>query len=188
MAKNIQQAAIVLLLYFFFALAPHAAYAQMCDPTCANAIECRDKIAKCKEAWDQMESAKKPHVDALHKMESDIAAFQARIISIESDLVKKAAAIAVGEKELEGSLSLASVRIRQFYIRNTLHNPLAMFLSSDSVGSMLRVMAYQYAVINTDKKVITQTALSVKDLEDKKKSLENEKLSIAYKRRNGPSS
>ena len=159
---------------------PRAVLAQSCDPNCANADECRGKIAKCKEAWDQMETAKKPHVDALHKMEADIAAFQLRIKTIESDVAKKAAAIAVGEKELEGFLSVASRRIREFYIRNRLHNPLAMFLSSASIGTTIRIMAYQYAVINTDKKAITQTALSVKDLEDKKKSLETEKASLAY--------
>jgi hypothetical protein len=47
-------------------------------------------------------------------------------------------------------------------MRNTLHNPVAMFLSSDNIGSVLRLMAYQQAVVNTDKKVITQTAISVK--------------------------
>lgn len=168
------------IVYLVFCVFPIPVFAQTCDPNCSNAIECRDKIAKCKEAWDQMETAKKPHVDALHKMEADIAAFQARIKIIESDVVKKAAAIASGEKDLEGFLGIASRRIREFYMRNTLHNPVAMFLSADSVGSMLRVLAYQYAVINTDKKVITQTALSVKDLEDRKKSLENEKSSLAY--------
>ncbi|OGG31194.1 hypothetical protein A3A63_04325 [Candidatus Gottesmanbacteria bacterium RIFCSPLOWO2_01_FULL_46_9] len=171
---------ISLFVYSFIRLLATPVYAQSCDPNCANAIECRDKIAKCKEAWDQMETAKKPHVDALHKMESDIAAFQLRIKTIESDVVKKTAAIAVGEKELEGFLSIASRRIREFYIRNSLHNSLAMFLSSDSIGTTLRIMAYQYAVINTDKKAITQTALSVKELEDRKKSLENEKSSLAY--------
>lgn len=171
---------IGLLVYLFIGLFFAPVYAQTCDPNCTNAIECRDKIAKCKEAWDQMETAKKPHVDALHKMEADIAAFQVRIKTIESDLIKKAAAIAEGEKNLAGFLGVASLRIRQFYIRNTLHNPLAMFLSTDTIGSMLRVMAYQYAVINTDKKVITQTALSVKGLEERKSALENEKSSLAY--------
>ena len=171
---------IGLFVYLFIGLFPSPVYAQSCDPNCSNAIECRDKIAKCKEAWDQMETAKKPHVDALHKMESDIAAFQARIKTIESDLIKKAAAIADGEKDLEGFLGVASKRIREFYMRNTLHSPLAMFLSADSIGSMLRIMAYQYAVINTDKKVITQTALSVKGLEERKAALENEKSSLAY--------
>src|SRR3989338_10583178 len=92
-----------LLLLGFMISSP--VFAQTCDPSCGNAIECRDKIAKCQEAWNQMETAKKPHVDTLRKMEADIAAFQNKIKSIEGDLVKKAKAITAGEKEL-GNLLL----------------------------------------------------------------------------------
>lgn len=155
-------------------------WAQTCDPACANAIECRDKIAKCQEAWNQMEAAKQPHVDTLRKMEADIAAFQKRIKSIEADLVRKAQAIAVGEAELEGLLGVAGRRIRQFYIRSFATNPLTTFFAATNIGSALRALAYDRAVTNEDKKVITQTALSVKDLEDKKRALENERSSLAY--------
>jgi peptidoglycan hydrolase-like amidase len=167
----------VVVLLCSIALPVHA---QSCDPTCSNANECRDKIAKCQEAWNQMEAAKQPHVTALKKMESDIAAFQSRIKTIEADVVKKAAAIEQGEKELAGFLGIAGKRIREFYIRYSLNNPMAMLFSSTNIGSVLRIFAYQQAVINEDKKVITQTALSVKDLEDKKKSLEEERGSLAY--------
>lgn len=170
----------LLICIFAYSLIALPVFAAECDPTCANAIECRAKIAKCQEAWNQMETAKRPHVEALHKMESDIAVFQSRIKTIESDLVKKGAAIAAGEKELAGYLVVSARRIREFYIRNKLNNPFVSFFSSTNIGSLFRVMAYQRAVVNTDKRVITQTALSVKDLEDKKKSLENEKSSLAY--------
>ncbi len=127
-----------------------------------------------------MEAAKKPHVDALRKMESDIAAFQNRIKTIQTDLVRKAQAIAKGEKELEGFLTLANARIRQFYKRGSQANLLTTLLSSSNVGFALRVMAYQQAAVNEDKRAITKTAISVKDLEDKKKSLEQEQSSLAY--------
>ncbi|KKT47460.1 MAG: Amidase enhancer [Candidatus Gottesmanbacteria bacterium GW2011_GWA2_44_17] len=48
-------------------------------------------------------------------------------------------------------------------------------LSSTNIGSALRTYAYQQAVTSEDKKVITQTAMLVKELEDKKKKLEKEK-------------
>jgi SpoIID/LytB domain protein len=126
-----------------------------------------------------MEAAKQPHVDALRKMEADILAFQNRIKLIESELIKKAAAIAIGEKELGGLLDIAGRRIRQFYMRSTKSNPVFIFLSSTNVGSALRSYGYQQAITNEDKKVITQTALLVKDLENKKKALEGEKITLA---------
>jgi len=172
---------ILLFIYFLFVVFPPSpVYAQSCDPTCANAIECRDKIAKCQEAWDQMEAAKKPHADALRKMEADIAAFQSRIKTIENDVAKKTRAIAQGEEELGGLLDVAGRRIRQFYIRSFSTNSMSTFFASTNIGWALRVMAYNRAVTNEDKKVITQTALSVKDLQDKKKALEEEKNSLAY--------
>lgn len=155
-------------------------YAQECDSSCSNAIECRDKIAKCQNAWDQMETAKQPHVDALRKMESDIAAFQNRIKMIEGDVVKKAAAIAENETELGGLLSTVGKRARKFYIRSIWTNPMVTFFSTTNIGSVLRMLVYQQSVINEDKKAITQTALSIKDLEERKRSLEKERFSLAY--------
>lgn len=170
---------ITLCLLILFSL-PRGVSAQVCDPSCTNAIECRDKIAKCQEAWNQMETAKQPHVDALKKMEADIAAFQNRIKSIEKNVVQKAAEIKEGEKELAGLLGVAERRIRQFYIRSFTNTPFVTFLSTENIGMILRTMAYQNAVTEEDKRSITQTAVSVKGLEDKKKSLESERSSLAY--------
>jgi SpoIID/LytB domain protein len=151
-------------------------FAQECDSSCANTLECQRKIAKCQEAWSVMESAKKPHVEALRKMEADITAFQNRIQDIEAELVKKAEAIVKGEKELTGLLEVASRRIRQFYMRTAQSaSPVFSLLSSTNVGTALRVYGYQQAVTNEDKKVISGTAVLVKNLEDKKKTLESEK-------------
>jgi len=175
-------AVIGLFVYSFIRLFPVSVYAQGCiAPSGSDNLDSLNrKIAECQRDWDQMEAAKQPHVTALLKMEADIAAFQARIKTIEGDVAKKSIAIALGEKELAGFMGVASVRIREFYIRNTLHNPIALFFSSTTIADALRVAAYQQAVINTDKKIITQTALSVKELEDKKKTLESEKSSLAY--------
>jgi peptidoglycan hydrolase-like amidase len=173
----------VFIIVAVFLFVP-SVFAQSCDTSACpdpNDVACiGGKIAKCQEEWNQMETAKKPSVEELRKMESQIAAFQARIKTIEVDLVKKAAAIAEGEKELGELLGVASLRIRSFYIRSTANTPFASFLSSMNVGFMLRSMAYNQAVTNEDKKVITETALSVRDLEERKKKLEQEKISLAY--------
>ena len=168
----------LLIVYCFLSIIPFV-YAQSCDSSCGSPDECRDKIAKCQEAWSQMEKAKKPHADALKKMEADIIAFQTRIKGIEKELLKKAAAIAEGEKELGDVLLLAGARIRQFYIRSSTSVPMLTLLSSTNVGSALRSYAYQQAVTSEDKKVITQTAMLVKDLEDRKKKLEKENATLS---------
>jgi len=169
---------VLSIIYFLFSIVPEAR-AQSCDPSCGNPDECRIKIEKCQEAWSSMEKAKKPHVDALKKMEADIKLFQNRIQSIETEMVKKAKAIAEGEKDLGDAMALASVRIRQFYIRTITTVPMLTLLSASDVGTALRSYAYQQAVTSEDKKVITQTALLVKDLENRRMKLEKENATLS---------
>lgn len=158
-------------------------HSQSCDTSNLSSLSLGDlkaKQAKCQEAWNQMESAKRPHVESLQKMEADIKAFQNRIKSIEVDMVKKAMAIDQGEKELGSLLVTTGKRVRQSYMRTYATNPLVTFLSSTNIGFALRNMAYRQAVINEDKREITQTVLSVKGLEDRKKALEAEQSALAY--------
>ena len=179
---------IVISMAFSLVLAllfTRGVYAQECTAQNIQNLNSLDPITlqrmndKCNAALSEMQSAVKPHIDELTKMNAAIAAFQARITQIEADVVKRTAEIVQGEKDLAGSLVIASDRIRQFYIRSYVNNPMYLFLSSGSIGSVLRTLGYQQAAVNEDKKVITQTALTVKDLEDKKAALEKEKASLA---------
>lgn len=170
----------MLLAGYFFA-APYV-FAQECDQaniSTMNLSALADLGKKCQEALNNLQKALKPNIDQLNKMNAAIAAFEARIKTIQADVAKKTIEIAQGEKELEASLLLASGRIRQFYMRSYTLNPMYLFLSSTNIGSVLRTMGYQQAAVNEDKKIITQTALTVKDLEDKKKALEDEKAVLA---------
>jgi peptidoglycan hydrolase-like amidase len=155
-------------------------FAQTCDSSCTNADECRDKITKCQEAWNMMEAAKRPHVDSLNKMEADIAAFQAKIKSIEADMAKKALTIAKDEADMAGMLDNAYARMRQMYKRTAINFPIMLLFSSHDIGETVRGFTYQQSVTNKDKNSITYTALSIRDLEDKKKSLEKEQATLAY--------
>lgn len=168
--------ASILIITALFVLP--GAWAQGCDTSCGDPNECQQKISKCQEEWNAMEKAKAPHVTALNKMETDIAAFQARIKGIESDLVKKAAAILVAEEELSDALALATRRIAALYRRTQTYNPLLPFLTSTNVGSVLRAFTYQHVVIDEDKKLIGQTAVSIRDLETRKAELEKERATL----------
>ena len=135
--------------------------------------------AKCDDAMSNMEKAAQPNRDQLEKMNTAIAAFQARITQIEADVAKKTAEITAGEQDLQGSLTIAYARIRQFYMRSYVNDPMYLLLSSNNIGSVVRNIGYQQAAVNEDKLVITQTAVTVKDLEDKKATLESEKANLA---------
>ncbi len=174
---------IILAVYFF---AAPSVFAQECTPeniarvsTTTDQDFLRGLLSKCGESIQNMENAVKPSRAELDRMNKAIAAFEARIKTIEADVVIKTQEIADGEKELEASLTLAGERIRQFYMRSYTLNPMYLLLSSTNIGSALRTIGYQQAAVNEDKKIITQIALTVKDLEDKKKALEDEKATLA---------
>jgi peptidoglycan hydrolase-like amidase/peptidoglycan hydrolase CwlO-like protein len=174
---------IILAVYFFTA---PSVFAQECTPeniakvpTTTDQDFLRALLNKCGESIQSMENAVKPSRAELDRMNKAIAAFEARIVAIEADVAKKTLEIALGEKELGASLVLASERIRQFYMRSYALNPMYLLLSSTNIGSALRTIGYQQAAVNEDKKIITQIALTVKDLEDKKKALEDEKATLA---------
>jgi peptidoglycan hydrolase-like amidase len=126
-----------------------------------------------------METAIRPHAEALAKMEKDIKTFQEKIAGVEKQLEKKALAIAEADRDLETLVKVAGERMHWFYIRSKSLNPMLMLLSSTNVGSAIRALGYQQAVANEDKKVIVQTAMLVKDLEKKKAALEGEKSTLS---------
>ncbi|MCX6791491.1 MAG: hypothetical protein NT149_00445 [Candidatus Gottesmanbacteria bacterium] len=174
----------MLLAGYFFAAS--YVFAQECTPENISKVSTstdqdflRALLSKCGESIQNMENAVRPSRAELDRMNKAIAAFEARIKTIETDVAKKSLEIALGEKELEASLVLASERIRQFYMRSYTLNPMYLLFSSTNIGSALRTLGYQQAAVNEDKKIITQIALTVKDLEDKKKLLEDEKVTLA---------
>lgn len=170
----------MLLIGFF--LPSSRVFAQECEAAniASMNLEGLTKLSEtCSAALAQMEAAKQPHVTEMNKMEAAIAAFQTRIKAIEADIVKKTAEIAIGESNLSASLEIASERIRRFYVRSYMSNPMYLFFSSGNIGSVLRTIGYQQAAVNEDKKIITDIAVTVKDLEDKKAALENEKTTLA---------
>ncbi|MBI3386004.1 hypothetical protein HY031_02880 [Candidatus Gottesmanbacteria bacterium] len=134
---------------------------------------------KCSQALASMEQAVQPHRDELDRMNRAIAAFQAQIKLISADVVKKTNEIFREEQQLKDVLTIAERKIRSLYVRSYSFTPFTLFFSSGDLGLTLRSFGYQQAAINEDKMTITETAITIKDLEDKKKFLESEKATLA---------
>lgn len=146
--------------------------------TC-NPPEVTEIGAKCADTLASLEKAAQPSRNELDAMNRAIVAFEGRIKTIEADVRVKTTEIGVLENELSTQLVIASAKIREFYIRSFMTNPMYLFLSSNNIGSVLRTIGYQQAAVNEDKKVIARTAINVGDLENRKKALEDEKTSLA---------
>lgn len=176
--KFLRRISIVFILVLFAFWGTTRVYAQACQVG-GDDFSIADRIAKCREAWDQITAAEKPHLDALQKMEADIAAFQARMKVIEANLVVQEASIAQEEKQMNQLLELTYKRVGALYRRTVTYNPLLPFLTSTNVGAVLRAFTYQQVVINDDKKSIAQAAVALADLEARKSKLEKERSTLS---------
>ncbi len=155
-------------------------FAAECETQCGSVEECAQKIGVCQKIWEDVQKAKAPHEATLKKMESDIASFQKRMVSIAAEVNVKEKEIKTGEENLGEQETLLASRVRMAYIRSFMTNPLVLFFSkSQDFGRLMRTLAYQRAVTNEDKRIIIGTVTVIKSLEDKKTSLVSEKETLA---------
>ncbi|HCM37439.1 MAG: Amidase enhancer [Candidatus Gottesmanbacteria bacterium GW2011_GWB1_43_11] len=171
---------LVLTIVLSALIIPFVVLAAECDSNCNSTDECAAKISVCQSIWQDVQKAKAPHETSLRKMEKDIAAFQNRISEIGVEVEVKETAIKKSESELGSQQELLAKRVRAAYIRSYTNNPLLFFFSkSQDFGTILRSLAYQKAVTNEDKRVIIDIVTFIKSLEDKKATLEQEKITLA---------
>ena len=108
-------------------------------------------------------------LNALKKRVSDI---KARTIIIEEDIFIKKKNINKGYEKLAIQEKILNRTIRDFYMRSYYNSPVLLFLSEGAATQLSQILAYQKAAADQDKAIITNIALSIADLETKKKNLE----------------
>lgn len=170
----------VIVVVIIGMLVPLNIFAAECETNCGSVEECGEKIKVCEEIWQSVQKAKAPHEDSLRKMERDIASFQNRIKAIGQEVVAKEKEIAQGEAELATQQELLAERVRSAYIRSFTSAPLVLLFSPKiDVGATLRLLVYQQAVTQEDKRLIIDTVGFIKNVEDKKEVLVVEKEQLA---------
>ncbi|MEK7186228.1 MAG: SpoIID/LytB domain-containing protein [Patescibacteria group bacterium] len=123
--------------------------------------------------------ATQPLESELKSLQFQIAGLKKRLSSIEADIAGKEKDIEKGYENLAKQEKILNQTIRDFYIKSYYNSPFIVFFSSTSVSDITQMLAYQRAVTDQDKAIITNIALSIKDLETKKTNLESEKKKLA---------
>ncbi|KKR33727.1 MAG: SpoIID/LytB domain protein [Candidatus Gottesmanbacteria bacterium GW2011_GWC2_39_8] len=175
---------LILILLLPLLFVGRQVYSDDCDTSSVsnlNESQVKEMIGKCQKNWEMIVNAKKPHEESLRQMEKQLAAFQARLNTIASDLKQKEIKINEGDALLGKQEEILAHRVRQFYIKSFYNTPLLLIFSENksNVEDVVRVLAYQQATTNDDKKTIIKIALYIKNLEDKKKQLETEKNQLS---------
>ncbi len=134
--------------------------------------EINKQINELTQALNQSKAATGP-------LEAQVQDIKQRISFIESDLIKKKNYIEKSYKDLAKQTDQLNLAIRNYYIKSYYNSPILIFLSANSASQITQILAYQKAAADQDKRIITNIALSINDLEIKKRNLEGEQVKLA---------
>lgn len=127
-------------------------------------------------------NATKPLESELKRMQAQIKDIKIRISFIEQDVEAKKKTISDGYKNLEKQEKILRNAISDYYIKSSYDSPFLVLISAAKSSDVTHILAYQKAAADQDKQIITNIALSIVDLEDKKKKLEDEQTRLAAAR------
>lgn len=127
---------------------------------------------------NQSINATKPLESELNRLQGQIKEIKQRVAFIEQDVANKKKNIDEGYKNLAKQEMVLRRAISDFYIKSYSNSPFLVLLSAPSASDVTRILAYQKAATDQDKMIITNIALSIGDLEEKKKNLENEQVRL----------
>lgn len=139
--------------------------------------EINKQINELTQALNQSKAATGP-------LEVQVQGIKKRVSFIESDLIKKKNDIEKGYRDLAKQTDQLNLAIRNYYIKSYYNSPILIFLSANSASQITQVLAYQKAAADQDKRIITNIALSINDLQMKKIRLEGEQIKLASAKEN----
>lgn len=143
----------------------------------AYSDELDDISKKISDLTSQLSSSQRavaPFQTQLVSLKKQLDGIAVQVTNIEYDLLQKKKIILQGYADLATQKDTFNKTVRSYYIRNYLFSPLLIFLSSSDAQDATRLIAYQKKGAETDKAIITNIALKVVDLEEKRKALEEE--------------
>lgn len=136
------------------------------------------QISDLTSALNQSIAATKPLESQLKTLSNQIEGIKNRVSGIETDIEVKRKEIDNGYKTMEKQQAILNRTVRDFYIKSYYNSPLLAFLSGQSASSITKFLAYQEAMANRDKTIITNIALSISDLEEKSQELKSEQTRL----------
>lgn len=164
-------------LLLIFSLCVSIALLFVAPPPSSQADELEDitkQLAQLNDALNQSVAATKPLQSELDSMKKQIESIKNQVANIEAAAAVKKKEIDNGYAELAEKEQILSRTIRNVYVTSYYDSPLLIFLSAVDASEMTQIMAYQRAKTKQDKAIITNLALTIVDLEEKKKQLEQE--------------
>ncbi|MEK7616571.1 MAG: SpoIID/LytB domain-containing protein [Patescibacteria group bacterium] len=166
---------ICLLLFFFLYPIPYTLY-----PTFADEIEdLQRQIDELSKSRELSVNATKPLEGQLDSLRRQLAQIQANIDGLTDGIRQKQKDLDVREDKLALQQALLEERVKAYYIRSYLTDPLLVILSSIQSGDLFRELSYRQSVTREDRQIISSITGEVVDLLTQKDKLEKDKARLA---------
>lgn len=138
------------------------------------------KLADLKHALELSVAATTPLEKNLDKLKDNLENIRQRIGIIENDVIVKEKQMKEGEELLIVAEDLLSQKVKSLYKSEASFGSYRLlFLLNQNLTAAVRKFGYQKKVIENDRDTIVKVVMYVKDLEEKKKNLEGEKVRLA---------
>lgn len=168
-----------LFLFFIFFITLFAISQSLSSAFADEIGDLQKQIDQLNEVRQQSINATKPLEGQLDSLKRQLAQIQATLNTISSNINTKEKELAVREDKLAIQQALLEVRVRAYYIRSFLTDPLLVIMSSSHPGELFRELSYRQAATKEDRLVITSITGEVLSLLTEKEKLEKDKARLA---------
>ena len=143
---------------------------------------CSDLLSQCQtsinQALQESLNATAPLQSKLDTLNSQIQGIKDTVNNIEVSLADKKQSIDQGYADLAKQQGILNATIRDYYIKSYYDSPLVLLLSVNSASQFTQILGYQKAQADRDKAIITNIAVTIKDLQTQKQQLENQEANL----------
>jgi SpoIID/LytB domain protein len=138
------------------------------------------QLEDTKKILNDIHAATQTNEQQLSNLRQQIAAIKAKVTNIEVEIQKKEKEVQTGEQALEHQHNLLNQRAYSYY-KNVGKNQssLITLLIANDFSTSVQNFFYQKSLIDEDRRMIIKIVAYIKDLEEKKKTLQSEKDRLA---------
>lgn len=151
------------------------------DSSCdLSNLDCvNQQIDKLSQELADSQKATAPLQSQVQSLTAQLTGIENQVAAVEADIAQKKQYIDTGYKDLAKQQDIFNAAVRSYYIQSSYFSPLLVLFSSKDASYVTQIIAYQQHQTNVDKSIITDTALKITDLEDRKAKLETEQAGLA---------
>lgn len=177
-ARKLVRRKSLFLILFFLSLLLTTSY--LLPAVYADEIEdIQKQIDALNQARQLSVNATKPLEGQLDSLRRQLAQIQGNIDNLSAGIKQKQADLDIREDKLALQQALLNQRVKAYYIRSYLTDPLLVIFSSMAAGDLFRELSYRQTVTREDRQIITSVTAEVIDLLTQKAKLEKDKTRLA---------